>query len=275
MAVRWQWLLGGASILCLLLYLCRRGRHADKVLWRAHEHEEAQIREQFAWRDCTGRAPSGAELKRAYRRLARQAHPDRQGSNERFQALDAAHRQLQSSVQFNLRAVLLSGGEVNHTSHGVRDVRLSLHEAEGGTRVKMELDFTSPPGRGLWKFGLLAKDVSSIEYSGADGGYDMCCKFLKDTQCTFKPYSELVAQHQAHTDGAWDASYVQHDCPLKADHVYTGVVDKPLHVSADGLWAAVVELSDEAGKEFACAAATFRVLGGELRPLDEGTKLQL
>jgi hypothetical protein len=92
---------------------------------------------------------------------------------------------------------------------------------------------------------------------------------LRDSHCKYKAYSDLVVQHQAHEDQSWDSAYSAHDCPLKPEHVYTGVVDKPLHVSSDGLWAAVLEMVDNDGKEFACAAVTFRMAGDELRPIEE------
>merc|ERR1711871_1838329 len=130
-----------------------------------------------------------------------------------------------------------------------------------GTRIHLEVDFTSPVPRGKWRFGLLAKDVSSIEYSGDHGGYDICCQFLKDSKCVFKPYKDLVQQHQAHKDDAWDSMYSAHDCPLEPSKIYTGIVDKPLHVSSDGLWAAVLEMVDVDNQEIGCAAMTFRMAG--------------
>eukprot|EP00933_Yihiella_yeosuensis_P069040 TRINITY_DN7514_c0_g1_i2.p1 TRINITY_DN7514_c0_g1~~TRINITY_DN7514_c0_g1_i2.p1 ORF type:complete len:103 (+),score=10.37 TRINITY_DN7514_c0_g1_i2:328-636(+) len=102
----------------------------------------------------------------------------------------------------------------------------------------------------------------------------MCCQFLKDSHCTFKPYGELVAQHADHRDTSWDSAYAKHDCPLQKGHSYTGVVEKPLHISHDGLWAAVLDLYDSNGNELACAAVTFRVSGNELKELD-ANKAQL
>lgn len=173
-------------------------------------------------------------------------------------------------VQYNLRAAFAPGrGGHYEKGHGIRDARLALRKTDDGTRVHLEVDFTSPVERGLWRFGLLAKDVSSIEYSGAKGGYDICCQFLKDSRCVFKPYNELVSQHEAHQDESWDSSYSIHDCPLELGSVHTGVVDKPLHVSSDGLWAAVLELVDKDGQEFACAAVTFRMTSDQLTPIEE------
>eukprot|EP00747_Dinoflagellata_sp_TGD_P016626 gnl/TRDRNA2_/TRDRNA2_125247_c0_seq1.p1 gnl/TRDRNA2_/TRDRNA2_125247_c0~~gnl/TRDRNA2_/TRDRNA2_125247_c0_seq1.p1 ORF type:complete len:276 (+),score=39.89 gnl/TRDRNA2_/TRDRNA2_125247_c0_seq1:37-864(+) len=269
----WLTLLGVLTIVAVLVWRLRR-KADEAVLWDSHRHEDARLHENFAWRDCTGRAPSGAELKRAYRRLARDAHPDGKGSNEHFRALDQAQGQLQSSpVQYNLRAAFMP---INRTvdGHGIHDVRIELPNPASDSRIRMEVDFTSAAPRGFWKFGLLAKGTSSIEYSGEGFGYDMCCQFLKDSHCTYKPYGELVEMHAAHTDSAWDARYATHDCPLRSSHVYTGVVYKPLHVSVDGPWAAVLEIVDEHGMERACVAATFRTEGGKLLPLEKD-KVQL
>lgn len=273
MMLAWQW--PKVSILCLsfvaIVIWYRHHRSDEQVLWQAHEHASAKRSDMYAWRDCTGRAPAGMELKRAYRRLALQAHPDKGGVEGQFEALSIAHKQLQSPVQYNLRAAFVSGGE---EGHGVQDARLEVSSGKDGPRLRLEVDFTSPAERGYWKFGLMAKGVSAIEYSGDGHGYDVCCQFLKDSHCVYKPYSELVQQHAAHQDGAWDSMYKLHDCPLKPETVYTGVVDKPLHTAADGLWAAVLELVDPEGKELACAAVTFRVEGEQLRALSE-TTLQL
>lgn len=263
----WGALVTVGALLFAVCLLLRRGSHSDDhLVWNAHEHEDARTHELWAWRDCTGRAPSGSTLKRAYRRLALEAHPDKDGSSAQFQALDAAHKHLQSPVQYNLRASFTS----NYTfadGHGVKDVRLATKRADDGVRIQLAVDFTSAAARGYWKFGLLAKDVSSIEYSGQGLGYDVCCEFLENSRCKYKPYTELVAQHKAHTDGAWDSMYIDHDCPLRAERTYTGIVDKPLHVPASGLWAAVLELMDTDGKEMACAAVTFRLEGDELQPI--------
>lgn len=269
----WYLVVPGLLFVGLLLRFSRR-QSADKF-WDAHAHEDAVPSGLVSWRDCTGRAPSGTELKRAYRKLAREAHPDKKGSNERFQSLDSAQQQLKNPLQYNLRAAFVPGrGAYHDEGHGIRDARLALRRTSDGTRVHLEVDFTSPVPRGFWRFGLLAKDVSSIEYGGSQGGYDICCQFMKDSRCAYKPYSELVAQHEAHQDGMWDSAYSVHDCPLKPNMTYTGVVDKPLHVASDGLWAAVVELMDTEGQEFACAAVTFRMAGDELRTIEE-QKVQL
>jgi len=260
----WQ-ILTAFSLLFVILLVSSKHRDDAHVVWQAHEHEDAKHGDLFSWRDCTGRAPSGIELKRAYRRLALQAHPDAGGDDQQFRALQDAQKQLQSPVQYNLRAAFHKGGSVGN--HDIHDVRLSLRKTENGPHVKLEIDFSSSATRGFWKFGLLAKEVSSIEYKGDEHGYDMCCNFLDRSNCTYKPYSELVAQHSAHSDTSWDALYTHHDCPLERNRVYTGVVDKPLHVSADGQWAAVVEMMDSQDSEIACAAVTFRTQGEELQPL--------
>merc|ERR1712217_630770 len=103
-------------------------------------------------------------------------HPDGKGSNHRFRALEEAQRQLQSSpVQYNLRAAFMPSNR-SMDSHSIRDIRLELPSPEGGGgRIRLEVDFTSAAPRGYWKFGLLAKGTSSIEYSGDGIGYDMCC----------------------------------------------------------------------------------------------------
>merc|ERR1719162_831750 len=149
-AVRWRWLLPFLLALAVLIYL-RQRRAADKVLWEAHSHEEAQASGLASWRDCTGRAPSGTELKRAYRKLAKEAHPDRHGSNEHFQSLHSAQKQLQNPVQYNLRAAL-GPSRPGHMAkgHGVHDARLALRKENDGARVHLEVDFTSPVPRGLW-----------------------------------------------------------------------------------------------------------------------------
>lgn len=239
-------------------------------------HSDAKHQQLFSWRDCTGRAPSGAELQRAYRRLAKDAHPDKTGSNEKFHALDTAQKQLKSSpLQYNLRAAFIPrNGSV---AHEVDDLRLEMRNSGDGLRMHLELDFRSSVERGFWKLGLLAKDVSSIEYSGDHGqGYDMCCQFLKDSKCNYKPYSELLAQHAENRDGAWDSAYASHDCPLHIGQPYTAVIDKPLHVNQDGLWAAVAELLDLNGEELACAVVAFRINQNLMVPIDEiASKLSL
>eukprot|EP00929_Paragymnodinium_shiwhaense_P091331 TRINITY_DN51325_c0_g1_i1.p1 TRINITY_DN51325_c0_g1~~TRINITY_DN51325_c0_g1_i1.p1 ORF type:complete len:293 (-),score=55.96 TRINITY_DN51325_c0_g1_i1:5-883(-) len=265
-------------VLGLLRCVWRHRDDAAAVIWTAHEHEEARHHHEglYAWRDCTGLAPSSTALKRAYRNVAKEVHADKGGTDEAFRALQNAQGQLQSPVQFNLRSSLLpqhlgEDSDAPDESHGIHDVRIQLHGSEADRRLKMEVDFRVSAPRGYWKFGLLAQGQTAIEYGG-DGqhGYDICCQFMKDSHCAYKPYDQLVAQHSAHTDTAWDSMYTAHDCPLQRRTTYTGVVDKPLHVdSEDGLWSAVLELFDAEGRsELACVAATFRLRRGQLAAIN-------
>mmetsp|Transcript_51595 Transcript_51595/g.95485 ORF Transcript_51595/g.95485 Transcript_51595/m.95485 type:complete len:291 (-) Transcript_51595:63-935(-) len=271
-----------SGLLILLACVLRKRHHEHTALWESHKHADAVREGLYAWRDCTGRAPSSATLKRSYRRLARQAHPDRYGSSSQFVALDEAHKQLHSPMQYNLRAAVL-GPDHRSTEDAGKDalgkvmgVSLAVVPGKDGPRVRLGIDFLTASERGFWQLGLLAKGVSTIEYSGQDGkGYDLCCGFLADSKCMYKPYAELKRQHEQHEDGLWDSMYLAHDCPLSDDKVYSGVVEKPLHVDSDSLWAAVLELFDPNGSELGCVAFTFRMLNGTLVPLDDEPKVQL
>eukprot|EP00927_Polykrikos_kofoidii_P047471 TRINITY_DN41640_c0_g1_i1.p1 TRINITY_DN41640_c0_g1~~TRINITY_DN41640_c0_g1_i1.p1 ORF type:complete len:291 (-),score=42.13 TRINITY_DN41640_c0_g1_i1:127-999(-) len=270
----WACLVAAGFCAVVVVQLFRRHSDDAHVVWNSHDHEDAIHHEEFSWRDCTNRAPSGAALKRAYRRLARDAHPDQGGTDEQFKALTSAHSQLQSPLQYNLRAALarpsgVDGADDAGGEHNIRDFRVALvPTADQGNRIRLEIDFTTSARRGYYRLGLLAKGDSAIEYNGDGRGYDMCCKFLNGSKCEFKPYKDLVAQHTAHTDVAWDSTYAAHDCPLQPGRFYTGVVEKPLHVESEGPWAAVLDLFDaDSQSELACAVATFRIDGGVMRPL--------
>mmetsp|Transcript_6045 Transcript_6045/g.13218 ORF Transcript_6045/g.13218 Transcript_6045/m.13218 type:complete len:289 (+) Transcript_6045:38-904(+) len=275
LARQWQTLLACGCLIVLACVLHKRHReHA--ALWESHKHADAVREEHFAWRDCTGRAPSIATLKRSYRRLARKAHPDRYGSSKHFVALDEAQKQLHTPMQYNLRAALL-GLEHRSTDDADKDAlgkvmgaSLAVSQGQDGPRVRLGIDFLTSSQRGYWQLGLLAKGVSTIEYSGQDDkGYDLCCGFIADSKCVYKPYAELKRQHEEHADSAWDSMYLEHDCPFSDDKVYSGVVEKPLHVDSDSLWAAVLELFDPSGSELGCVAFTFRMLNGTLVALDD------
>jgi hypothetical protein len=144
---------------------------------------------------------------------------------------------------------------------------------------------------GTWTFSLAAYNVSTIQYKGDEnaGGYDACCDFVANGNCTRRPppptggqggpaeicapgeggcssdndrRGGAAARAQLGPEGKLDWDYASHDCPLPAD--FSAAVSRPLHRMEAGRWALTLALRGPTREELACIAAAFEVQPGEL-----------
>lgn len=231
-----------------------------EVEGRLHRHLIA-AREGFGWRDCTGKTPSQGALRKAYRSLSKQTHPDldRSRNSEEFHALTGARAALSDPLQYQLyreaqnKTDTTQSGPVQLVEVQVQDSRLT---------IDVDVHLSRALQRGRWQLGLMAHGVSSIEYRGPDGsGLDACCNFVRESNCKMKEYAELTHLHSEGLDKEFGWEYLQHDCPLGSR--FAAQVDRPLHTFHDGLWTAVLELQNsDKGEEVFCAAAHFNVFNG-------------
>ena len=247
------------------------------------------------WRDCTEDAASlfsGGVLQRAWRRMARELHPDKGGSSSAFQAATESRDYLKSPLRYFAFSALhdtrrrhpLVLFEAVGDAALVRTVRPTLGEdADGWPRLTLEASLEPRQeldlGRAhVWRVALAHADASTIEYKGdsSTGGYDVCCHFLKGSRCELRSRDSVLAMLEerslaiasAGQPEAWyeqrEAHYLRHDCPLPGGALNISV-HKPLHLKAAGRWSVVLLLTDgtnaltDEPPPTACIAALFTV----------------
>ena len=223
------------------------------------------------WADCTSDAAglfNGGALQRAFRSIARTAHPDKGGSATAFQSATATRDFLKSPLRFFAHRALHDEGrqyrltDFNATSTDsvVRGGRASVtSDGEGWPRLTVDaaLAPTIDLSRHVWRIALAHANASTIEYSGDSGvgGYDVCCHFVSGSVCELRNRDDAVAalEHAAVDSSGqrrpWyeerGAHFVRHDCPLPPGAVNISI-SKPLHLKAAGRWSAVVLVTDAA-----------------------------
>lgn len=227
--------------------------------------------EPQGWADCTTDAAAlfnGGALQRAYRSIARTAHPDKGGSASAFQSATATRDFLKSPLRFFAHRALHDDGrrhalmdfEATGGESIVRGGRARV-EADGEGWPRLTVDASLAPNTDLsqhvWRIALAHADASTIEYSGdaGVGGYDVCCRFVSGSICELRPRDDAVAAlEQAAVEFSgrrrrWHeergAHFVRHDCLLPSGALNVSV-SKPLHLKAAGRWAAVVIVTDAA-----------------------------
>lgn len=239
--------------------------------------------EPEGWADCTADATAlfgGGALQRAYRSIARAAHPDKGGSAADFQSATATRDYLKSPLRFfahralhdeaRRRPLLAFGTSTEAEASVVRGANITMGaDDDGWPRLTVGAAFEPPApwDRHVWRMALAHAEASTIEYSGdaPRGGYDVCCHFVRGSQCALRPRDDAVAaleRQQLLVDAAaamssrasrtWyeerDAHYVAHDCPLPPGRLHASV-SKPLHLKSSGQWAVVLLVLDGASSD--------------------------
>lgn len=208
-----------------------------------------------AWGYCSV-MPGGAALKRAWRRLTLEHHPDKGGSSEHFQALTQHREGLSSVLQWSLRGLFREGvrQDPDRALAGfiVSTAEATVFDKGGWPYLQLDIEIDSPQAEplagGVWTMGIEAEGVSVIEYKGDElvGGYDVCCDLLHDTRCKRTPLK---------AGGLTREPYLRHDCPIVWP--LRASITKPLHVDHAGRWGATVALWDLEGNLIACVVVPF------------------
>lgn len=262
--------------------------HPDGVLEEDAEPTPAAIE---GWRDCTMEAQQVFRengLKRAWRLMVRESHPDKGGSDHHFQGLTDVRDYLRSPLRFFAWKTLHHFGSQPHAlapfgspadfTASLRTARAWLIEdADGWPRLSLEaeLNLSANLSAGhTWRLALAGANASTIEYKGDEGrgGYDPCCHFKQRSVCELRPRDDVLERlanattvratgEQAPLQPTWleqrAAHYVTHDCPLP--RVFNISVSKPLHMKAAGSWAAVLIVQNPEEDMSLCAAVALRL----------------
>ena len=263
----------------------------DGVLLDAEPDAEPTPAAVEGWTDCTMEAQQvfrTSGLKRAWRLMARESHPDKGGSGDRFQGLADVRDYLRSPLRFFAWKTLHHASSQPHALAPfgspaaaigtLRTAHAWLGEDAGGwprLSLEAELNLSANLSAGhTWRVAFAGANASTIEYKGDEGsgGYDPCCHFKQRSVCELRPRDDVLERlanattvgatgEQAPLQPAWfeqrTAHYVTHDCPLPP--VFNVSVSKPLHLKAAGRWVAVLIVQDREEDMSLCAAVALRL----------------
>ncbi|CAE7542787.1 unnamed protein product [Symbiodinium natans] len=225
-------------------------------------------------------------LRRAYRRLALENHPDKGGSNELASDLTALRDNfLRDPLHFQVfRATFAAElSTFGAASQGRwRHVNASVELREGWPYIQVEVELDHGGlllNGGSWTFAFGLKNASTVHYRGDErsGGYDVCCDFVQDSRCQRRPVhsansSEPKCQpnsgRECHENSSnLSSPYTVSDCPLPP--LLTASVRRPLHLNMTGQWGAALQVKDASGKEVACVAFAFAHSMQQMQPETE------
>ncbi|CAJ1411288.1 unnamed protein product, partial [Effrenium voratum] len=197
-------------------------------------------------------------LRRAYRTMAKEFHPDKGGS----EALTADLTSLRDSLvreplKFQIFRAMFEGQLQPFSS--LESTRVEVQLREGWPYLQVELDFDHGGlllDGGSWTFAFGLKNGSTVHYRGDErsGGYDVCCDFVRDSQCQRHSLSRYNAS-TCQAEGECDSPYAASDCPLPARVMAR--VRRPLHQNVTGQWGGALQVKASSGEEVACVAFAF------------------
>jgi len=222
------------------------------------------------WTDCTADASSHSlALRHAWLSRALSQHPDKGGSAEGFMIAKEAREHLRSDLRYFVQHARRRHLGNGHPTPPILSAKAAVTaDADGWPRLEIEASFVPPPGLDLgvshgWRIALASPNGSIIEYLGPSaGGYDVCCNFVRASQCQPRPRNESAARPAAAASRQKRraAAYIAHDCPLASGEPLHVHVTKPLHRDEAGEWAAVLIVGEGAAVEappVACVSVAF------------------